>query len=350
MTRRVLVTGAQGFLGRYLVANWLTADPQAIVFGVGRSARLDGHFTHDVHWGDVRVQAPLPAHLAEVLRNDRYRYFAIDVTNTPAFARLLSETRPEIVVHLAAALRDDPPVQLVHANIGTVASLFESILVAGIDSPRIVFGSSGFIYGHIPGRIPPLREDALCQPIDPYSATKRAAEELGRILAERDGLAVLWARIFNPVGPGQDERHLCGFLARQLAAIAQGVQRPVVRAGSLDTTRDFVDVRDVASALRLLAVRGQPGSVYNVASGRETSGQEVFDTLTELSGLIGLVSIERQLARRVDIQRHFASIERLAVLGYECEYSLKDSLADVLSYYRDCVSAEVAAAGRPSGT
>ena len=347
-TRRILVTGAQGFIGRYLVADWLTADPDATVLGIGRSERLNRHFTHAVHWGELQTHAPLPELLVEVLGSKRYHYVALDMADTSALAHLLAESRPHIVVHLAASLRDDPPAQLVKANIGTVASLFESIAQSGVDPPRIVFGSSGFIYGHLSGRTPPLHEDDGCAPIDPYSATKLAAEELGRILARQHGVTALWARIFNPVGPGQDERHICGWLGRQMAAIANGIQDPVVSVGPLDTTRDFIDVRDTASALRLIALRGTPGLAYNVASGQETSGQQLFDMLIELIGLTGRVTVDRRPARPVDIHRHYANIARLTATGHRCRFQLGDSLSDVLEYYRQCVSASVGYTGGKS--
>jgi GDP-4-dehydro-6-deoxy-D-mannose reductase len=337
MGPRVLITGAQGFVGRYLVADWLTADPLVIVLGLGRSMRLDGHFTHTVHWGENRVPAPLPPSLAPSLRTDRYQYRALDLANTELLASLIGEFQPDIIVHLAASLRDDPPERLVQTNIGTVVSLLESLTKVRVAPPRIVFGSSGAVYG--PAASLPLHEDSNCAPIDPYSATKRAAEELGRILADRHGVPVLWARIFNPVGPGQDERHLCSWLGWQVAAIAAGVQAPVVSVGPLHTTRDFIDVRDTVRALRELATRGAPGLAYNVASGQETSGQQVLDTLLRLSGLTDRVSVQRRPGRRADFERHYANVARLAALDYRPRYCLDDSLAYVLAYYRDCVSA-----------
>jgi nucleoside-diphosphate-sugar epimerase len=339
MRQRVLITGAQGFIGRYLAADWLSVDPFVGVLGVGRSMQLDGYFTHTVSWGDKRVQAPLPPSLALSLRTERYQYRILDLANTEALSSLIAEFEPSIIVHLAASLRDDPPARLVQTNIGTVVSLLESLAKVGIGRPRILLGSSGSVYGPASAASLPLHEDMVCAPIDPYSATKRAAEELGRILAYRYDLPVLWARIFNPVGPGQDERHLCGWLGSQLAAIAAGVQPPVVSVGPLHTTRDFLDVRDTVRALRKLANVGAPGLAYNVASGRETSGQVVLDTLLKLSGLTDRIRIERRSPRPTDMERHYANVARLAALNFRQRHGLNGSLADVLAYYRHCVSA-----------
>ena len=144
--------------------------------------------------------------------------------------------------------------------------------------------------------------------------------------------------IFNPVGPGQDERHLCGWLGRQVAAIAVGAQPPTFSVGPLHTTRDFIDVRDVASALQLLATKGAPGRVYNVASGEETSGEAILNIFVALAGLTARITIERRRARPSDIGRLHADISSLLALGYHSRYDLRKSLADVLSYYQTYVS------------
>ncbi len=335
---KVLITGAQGFLGRYLVADWLAADPVVSIIGVGRSARLDNHFTHSVHWGEIRVPAPMPPTLVNGLRNSRYAYRTLDVTDTAALRQLVAEHRPDLVVHLAAALRDDPPSELVAANIGGVVSVLESLACLGASAPPVLFGSSGSIYGSVPDQHLPLSEDRVCAPIDPYSATKRAAEELGRILANQFGVPALWARIFNPVGPGQDERHLCGWLGRQVAAIAGGARAPLISVGPLHTTRDFIDVRDTARALRLIATRGEPGLAYNVAAGRETSGRQILETLLRVAGLADRVTLEIRPGRSADIDRVYADRTRLDALGDRPCYAIEESLAAVLAYYADFVA------------
>ena len=344
---RVMVTGAQGFIGRYLVADWLAADDDVEIVGVGRSARVDDRFTHDVTWGAETVAAPLPPELAAVAHDPRYQYAAVDLLDTPALTRLVEHARPDVVVHLAAALRDEPPERLVRTNVGAVVSLLEAVVGAPVPAPRIVLGSSGSVYGAVPGRALPLTEDMECAPLDPYSVSKRAAEDMSRILAERHGLDVAWARIFNPVGPGQDERHLCGWLGRQVAAIRAGLIEPEVAVGPLHTTRDYIDVRDTASALRVLATSDR-GGVVNVASGDETSGEEV---LAALLATVGEQEVRRQelAGRPSDMERHFADVSVLRELGWTPAYPLVTSLAEVVDYYEDAVGPHARPRCGPAG-
>ena len=236
-----------------------------------------------MRWGHDRVLAPLPSALVQSAVDPRYGYRSVDICDGSSLLLVIREFQPTAIVHLAGALRDDPVDRLIHHNVEGVVRLIEAAADAPVKPARIVFGSSGSVYGATESV--PILEDAPCIPLDPYAATKRAGEEMARVMGMRRGVPILIARIFNPMGPGQDERHLCGALCSQLAAIRVGLVPPVLEVGTVDTTRDFVDVSDVASALAILVRRGEPGRIYNVASGRETAVETILNAAVQLSGL-----------------------------------------------------------------
>src|SRR6185369_2381755 len=194
----------------------------------------------------------------------------VDLNDPQRMSRALAEFRPQVVIHLASALRDDPPQSLFRTNVEGTMRLIEAIAESRIDPPKLILGSSGGVYGSPSGKDLPLTEDAACRPIDLYSISKLAAEQAARALARLYNIPMIAARLFNLVGPGQDERHAGGKFASRLAAIA-GDQLPrIIEVGGLATTRDFIDVRDAACALRFLVERGVAGATYNIASGIET--------------------------------------------------------------------------------
>lgn len=348
MKTRALITGAQGFCGRYLIADWLAHDPDLEVVGIGRSPREDAVFTHEVHWGHRAVAAPLPDALASAARDPRYRYIPLDLHDRPALTRLLQEFRPTHVVHLAAALRDEPVARLFDANVDALVDLLEALVGADVDVRRVVLGSSGSVYGNPAERHLPIPEDAPCEPVDLHAVSKLAGEQVSRIVAKQRKLPVVWARIFNPAGPGQDERHLCGRLAQQATAIAAGVIPPTLEVGALTATRDFVDVRDVARGLRVLALAPSDvdGQAYNLGSGREDRTEQVLTDVLRFTGIEDTVRLVRLPPRPMDIPRHFADITRLRALGYEPRYALSDSLRDVVDYYAGPVRAAAEKADR----
>jgi 3-dehydroquinate synthase len=338
VTRRILVTGAQGFLGRYLVAHLLGAEPGSEVLGLGRSPRLEDSFTHSLQWGASRLEAPLPEELRGALRSPRYHYMSLDLLRQPELTGLLMDFRPHRIFHLASGLRDAAPDHLFRTNVEGTISLIEAIREAGIEPPRLVLGSTGFLYGQVEPDVLPIRESTPCTPIDLYGVSKLAAENAARILARRYDLPAIWARIFNLVGPGQEERHFCGRLTSQAAAIAAGLLPPLVEVEPLTATRDFLDVRDAASALDLLAAHGTPGHIYNVASGVESPVAQVFDSILRHAGLEGRVEIDLKAARPADIPRYVADITRLRSLGFAAACPLERSLADLLHYYHGPVT------------
>src|SRR5262245_54489267 len=198
---RIVVTGAQGLLGRNLVRALLAFDREISVVGLGRSARLRGTFTHALRWLDESVAAPLPPALLEAEDDPRYSYRSIDLTDAAALAHVLGECAPDVVVHAAAALRDEPLDALVRSNVVATATLLESIPEMS-PRPRVVIVSSGSVYGAVPTARLPIDEREPRLPLDLYAATKGATEDVSRIIAGERGLSVLVARVFNLLGPG----------------------------------------------------------------------------------------------------------------------------------------------------
>ena len=179
----------------------------------------------------------------------------------------------------------------------------------------------------------PIQESSSCIPADLYSASKLASEHASRILTTQYQIPTIWARLFNLVGAGLDERHACARFASTVAAIFKKELPPVIKVRRLDTTRDFVNVLDVAYALELLSEKGTPGEIYNVGSGTESSIGSVLNTLLSLASLEELVKVEHTESRFNDVARHFADIGRLNSLGFRPQYDLTQSLEQLLLYY-----------------
>ena len=326
----IIVTGAQGFIGRYTVAEILASFPDALVIGCGRSQRNDETFTHCITAKNGSIAAPLPPALCEALARqaDRYRYHQVDITDSDLLRAFVQRCDPTAVIHLASGLRDDDASHLVRTNIEGTIVLTQTLLASKTRLKRLVLGSSGSIYG--PATVLPVHENYLGTPQDLYAVTKLAGEHASRILTNGAAFQTAWGRIFNVVGPGQEERHIAGRVASQLSAIMDGTQKPVLQLGDLRPTRDFVDVRDVAQALCLLALGEHAEGAYNIASGDESSIETVVHTLISTAKQSKDITIEAAYSRRLDVQRQYADISRLRNIGYIPKITLEQSLSDVL--------------------
>jgi len=331
---RVLITGGQGFAGRYLTARWLDLDTEVEIVGCGRSSANASHFRHSISVGSERKPAPLPPDLSASIDSTRYRYVSTDMLDEAGVQTMIAEVRPNVIVHVASALRDDATKTLFETNVMGTEHLFHAVALAGLSSTRIVVGSSGSVYGAVTDEKLPIDEATPTAPFDMYSISKVAQEHVARMLSLRYGIATVIVRIFNIVGAGQDERHFCGHMAAQIVDIETERRPPMLSIGPLDTTRDFIDVRDVADGLIAAATRGDSGATYNLASGREVGMQHVFDEMIAASRLPADLQILSKPARRADMPRNVASIARLSALGFAPRFSLQESLQNILDYYR----------------
>ena len=326
---RYLITGAQGFVGRHLSDVILNNRADAEVLGLGRSPRWDDHLTHSITVRGTTVAARTPGYLRP-LPDDRYRYEQIDLLNTRAVREVAVRFRPDAVIHLASGLRGDDWRKLVDTNVSCTASLLAAIGDASVRPSAVVLGSTGGVYGVIAPEQLPVTEDAHCEPSETYSATKLCGEQIGRIQCADLGIRCVVARLFNIVGAGQSERHVCGRFASALAGMADQSD-PVLQAGDLTTTRDYIDVRDAASALLLLAESGE--GVYNIGSGVETTTEAVLSTLSRIAGARGKLRVLQGAPVAAGVRRHAGSIRRLQSLGYVPAYILDQSLQDLFNYY-----------------
>jgi nucleoside-diphosphate-sugar epimerase len=325
---RAVVTGAQGLLGRHVTATLLDSGAEAVL-GLGRSPRSRHHYTHTVTWQGSQVPAPLPHALRRGEGDPRYAYRPLDLADGPALAAALGSFGAEVVLHCAAALRDSSWTSLAASNVDATVTLVSAAARAGVR--RVVLASSGSVYGAGRGELP-LREDGPLEPVDLYGASKRCGEEVGRILAERHGVSLVSARVFNLVGPGLQERHLPAVLAGRLVEAGRRPGPHVLSLGWLGATRDFIDVRDAAEALTVLAAAPAVGSAVNVASGQETPVRRVLELLLDLSGRPEVL-VEEGVGRAADVARAVADVDRLRAHGFVAQRSLEESLGDMVTYY-----------------
>jgi GDP-4-dehydro-6-deoxy-D-mannose reductase len=253
-----------------------------------------------------------------------------DVTDQQAMRRLVAEARPTHVFHLAGT-RDGNLDELLRVNVWGTVNVLEAV-AAEAPAARVLVAGSAAEYGETTRE--PVGEDHPLQPVTDYGVAKAAQELAAAAIGVRRGLDLTRVRLFNVLGPGEPTSFVASAIAGRIAAIQAGTAVPPLRTGDLSTRRDFVDVRDVARALRLAATRGDPGAVYNVCSGTATPIRRLVEGLLALAGLdIALDSAPEPAV--LNVRGHAGSAERLrAATGWEPERSLGDSLADVLAAQR----------------
>ena len=258
----------------------------------------------------------------------------VDVTDQVALRAAVHELRPRAVVHLAAlsqvsdSWRDPATVWQVNA-VGTV-NLLESVR-GECDDARVLVVSTGEVYGH--ADVVPTPETAEPRPLSPYAASKAAAE-VAACQAGRSDLDVGVARAFQHEGPGRDDRFAVGSWTLQLAELERA-GGGVLRVGNLDVERDLTDVRDVCRAYQALLDPAVPAGVYNVASGRAVPLRDVVARLVALCRVPVTVEPDPERMRASDVPVVSGDPSKLhAATGWKPEIPLERTLSDTLESAR----------------
>jgi GDP-4-dehydro-6-deoxy-D-mannose reductase len=305
---QVLITGASGFVGR-----WLTAR-----------LRDAGH-----------VPIPLPE--------------GVDVVDAPAVSRAVDDIRPDAVAHLAAVAfvadaAADPATALRIAVAGTI-NVLEAVRATAPGAAVLVTGSAD-VYGNPRAADLPLAEDTALLPRTAYALSKVAQESVALAYGARYGLRVVVTRSFNHIGPGQRQMFVVPALAQRVVALAAGsaVDIPV---GNLDVRRDMTDVRDAVDAYRRLLESVAAGGIapggltVNICAGRSVAIRWVLEELCRLAEVEPRIRIDPGLVRPDDppeIRGDPSLIEQLT--GWRATTPMTQTLADVWA----SVSAPVEAA------
>jgi GDP-4-dehydro-6-deoxy-D-mannose reductase len=301
----VLITGAGGFVGRHLAAALGERKPGWV---------LDMPATPGAGGG-------------------------LDVTDAEAVSQWIESRRPDIVVHLAAvaavtaSVKDPRLAWRVNLD-GTLNVVLA--MQAHTPGAHLLFVSSAEVYGDSLNAAAPVDETSLLQPVNPYAASKAAADILVRQAAAA-GLSATVARPFNHTGPGQSDSFVAPNFARQIARIEAGLQPPVIEVGNLDDERDFLDVADVVNAYALLLERrGEPEArgVFNVASGAAWRIGDILERLLSAARRPIEVRVDPSRLRPAPIPRVVGDASRLRALGWRPMRSIDDTLQAVLEEHR----------------
>jgi GDP-4-dehydro-6-deoxy-D-mannose reductase len=311
--KKILITGAGGFVGSYLIKE-LQKNPDNDIYGAVYRSTSD---------------------LSALLRADHL--IAGDLTDFTYTKQLIQTTKPALIYHLAALSAVHNSTQQVVKVINTNTTISYHTLEAirlFAPSARLVAICSANVYGAVQNTDKPISESTAFRPLNPYAVSKVTQEMLALQYHLAHNLDTIILRPFNHTGVGQTTDFVIPALAKQFAAIAGGAE-PVLSVGNIDNTRDFTDVSDMAKAYVLAAEKCQSGEVYNIGSGVGYTVRAIIGIFEKLIGQKVELKSSPEQVRSSDVPVLIADATKFcSATGWKPTVSLENTISAILNSYR----------------
>lgn len=312
----ILILGATGFVGSYLLDACLSKNP-GTTFGTDYLPTVDmRHFNADV----------------------QSRLIRCDIRYREQIKNALITSKPDVIYWLAAqsfpALSWRIPSETLETNVGGTCNLYEALRELRM-KPRVVVACSSAQYGEVAPESVPVKETHPLRPLHPYGVSKVATEMLAIQYWKNDGIPSICARIFNTTGP-RKRGDVCADLTWRTIQIEKGNIQPILRVGNLETSRAITDVRDLVSALQLLAIHGEPGQIYNISGSQTYQIRQIVELIRERASIPFEVQLDPSLLRASDEKIIFGDSSRLkAKTEWSQSVSIQQTITDMLDYWRE---------------
>jgi len=297
-----LVTGGAGFIGSHIVKELVRQGQKVTVLDDLSGGKLENL---------VSVQ-------------DKITFIKGDICNFSTVLKACQGTH--FLLHLAALISVAEsmakPQETAQINVQGTVNVLEAARQCGVK--RVVFSSSAAVYGTRPEL--PYKETTPIDCQSPYAWSKQAGAELCQLYTKAYGLEAVALRYFNVFGPGQNPNSAYAAVIAKFMQLAVENKPLGIDWDGLQS-RDFVSVKDVVQANLLAAMKGVPGEIYNVASGRTYTLLELADTIEKVSGRkLERISRPKRLG---DVHESSADISKITALGYKPSVTLEDGLEEM---------------------
>ncbi len=310
--QKVLITGAGGFVGKYLIS---CLEKEYFLIAVTHSDEYAYHLTNGLS-------------------------FNLDIKNEKLIYDSLLKYSSDVIVHLAARSMtwDCSPEDYFNVNFLGTFNLYQAVAKfkeASSINPKIIYVSSAQIYGDVDTKVA-IDENFPINPVNFYGSSKAAGDILSYQYSRSHNLKIIIVRAFNHIGPGQKKGFLVSDIASQIAEVKNNEGN--IRVGNLKSTRDYLDVRDVALGYKKIIEKRDLnwGEAFNLCSGVDYSGKQILDKLISFSLKNITVTTDPNKVRKKDIPTIVGNNNKFkSTFSWKPLISIDESLKDILKFWEN---------------
>lgn len=305
----ILVTGGTGALGYHILSSLVGT-------------------THDLY--SFSDEQPQPWQ-----KVDGVEYLNGDLLNFKHMQDVIQFVQPTHIYHLASqssvGLSYKKPYETLNINLLGTQNLLEAVR-QNCPKAKVMLLSSSEIYGRTDHQLTYLhKESDAPNPLTPYATSKACMELLGNQFKNAYGLHVVFARPFHFTGPHHSRRFVIPSITYQLVKIKYYGAEPTVYSGSLDISRDVIDVRDVARGMIQLLNQSEPGEAYNLCCGKSYTFRELTEMLVDIAEVSVDFRFDPGYERSNDIPLLIGNPTKAMNMGWKPMISVEDSLTDLFN-------------------
>lgn len=311
----IFVTGAAGFIGSHVCE-----------YFIGKGNTVIGIDNYDdfypAHFKD--------ANLSSLLNNKSFRFYKGDIRDSNALNRIFSESKIDLVIHLAAKAGVRPSIDNITAyydvNVNGSVTLLEAMKEHNIK--KLLFASSSSVYGNNP-KVPFSETDRVDDPISPYASTKKSGELLCHVYTHLHGFDITCLRFFTVFGPRQRPDLAIHKFTRLI-----DLGKPIPFFGDGNTARDYTYIDDIVNGISCAADKLKGYQVFNLGESRTITLKQLVESIEKAVGKPA--QLNKLPMQQGDVQITYADTTKARTeIGYNPQYDLETGIRNFVNWYQE---------------
>ena len=303
--KKVLIIGAGGFVGKYLIEEFKKDNYEVIACDINKKDNVDSSI----------------------------RYYDLDLLNQEQLNKTIVEVNPDYIINLAAissvGLSWNIPGKTIEVNVVGTINLLETIRKNNLNCKVLLIGSSE----EYENKDVPLKETDNVNANNPYGISKIAQENFARLYREKYGLNIVCTRSFNHTGIGQLDQFVIPSFCKQVAEIEKTNNPGKIYVGNLSAYRDFSDVRDIVKVYKKLLENETEDLIYNVGSGNVYKIEDILNYIVSLSNQTIEIVIDKERFRPIDTP--YICCDNSKIKDFFDNTDIKRTIKEMYEYYKN---------------